>query len=214
MLLASCTLAMNAQNDEVKVGLRAGHNAVFGGFAAVSLETIQTLGANFTLGGGLQYNTIGKTTLEVLPAYNIPFDWGKLSVEALATYTRISSINNVTAGAGVAIASTSVSGRLGYYYRILCGKASKITEPFNVYYELRAHFLKKIENWNLDLVITNCEAFELERHFQPSFIAEGSYYPTSKLGISFGIGCKPSGMFNMSADYYQSYLKTGVCYRW
>ena len=104
MLLASCTLAMNAQNDEVKVGLRAGHNAVFGGFAAVSLETIQTLGANFTLGGGLQYNTIGKTTLEVLPAYNIPFDWGKLSVEALATYTRISSINNVTAGAGVAIA--------------------------------------------------------------------------------------------------------------
>ena len=74
---------MNAQNDEVKVGLRAGHNAVFGGFAAVSLETIQTLGANFTLGGGLQYNTIGKTTLEVLPAYNIPFDWGKLSVEGI-----------------------------------------------------------------------------------------------------------------------------------
>ena len=38
LLLASCTWTMNAQNDEVKVGLRAGHNAAFGGFAAVSLE--------------------------------------------------------------------------------------------------------------------------------------------------------------------------------
>lgn len=214
LLLASSTLTLNAQNNEIKMGVRAGHNAAFGGFAAVSLETVQTFCDNFSISGGLQYNTIGKTAIEALPSYNIPFDWGKLSVEALATYTCLSSINNVTAGAGMSIVSKSISGRLGYYYRILCSNGGKITEPFNVYYELRAHFLKKIENWNLDLVITNCEEFELERHFQPSFIAEGTCYPTSKLGISFGIGCKPSGMFNMSADYYQSYLKTGVCYRW
>ena len=214
LILVSSPFILNAQNDEVKVGLRAGHNAAFGGFAAVSIEAVQRFCENFSLGGGLQYNTIGRTTLETLPSYNIPFDWGRLSVESLITYTCLSSINNVTAGAGVAIASKDVSGRLGYYYRIYCGKGGKITEPFNIYYELRTHFLKRIENWILDIVITNCEAFELERHFQPSFIAEGCYSPTSKLGISIGLGCKPSGMFNMSADYYQSYLKTGVCYRW
>ena len=214
LLLIIGPLTLNAQNDEVKLGLRAGHNAAFGGFAAVSLETIQTFCDNFSLNGGLQYNTIGKTTLEATPSYNIPFDWGKLSVESLITYTRIRSINNITAGAGISVVSRSASGRLGYYYRIFCGEGSKISEPFNIYYELRAHLLKNIENWDLDIVITNCEAFELERHYQPSFIAEGSFYPSSKFGISFDVGCKPSGMFNMSADYYQSYLKTGVCYRW
>ena len=68
--------------------------------------------------------------------------------------------------------------------------------------------------WDLFLSITNNELFELERHFQPSFIAECFYYPTQKIGVPFGLGCKPAGMFNMSADYYQSYLKTGLCYRW
>ena len=213
-LLAFCSSVLSAQDDELKVGLRAGHNAAFDGFAALSLETVQTIGQNISISGGLQYNTIGKTALEVRPAYNMNFNWGKVSAEVLAAYTNLTSINSFAAGAGACVDSKSISARLGYYYHIFGGNGGAITEPFNVYYELRAHFLRKLENWNLDLVITNCEIFELERHYQPSFIVEGSYYLMSRLGISLGLGCKPSGMFNMSADYYQSFLKTGVCYRW
>ena len=66
----------------------------------------------------------------------------------------------------------------------------------------------------MQLAITNCETFELERHYQPSFLAECRYYPGAKLGVTMSLGCKPAGMFNMSADYYQSFLKIGVCYRW
>ena len=214
LLLTASPFFMNAQGNELKAGLRAGHNTAFGGFAAVSLETVQTFCENISINGGLQYNTIGKAAIEACPAYNFPFEWGKLSFESLFTYSKLSSINNFTAGAGTKLDSKHVGIRLGYYYRLYYGPGSRITEPFNIYYELRVHFLKKIEDWSLDLAITNCEIFELERHFQPSFIAEGSYFPSSKFGISLGIGCKPSGMFNMSADYYQSFLKTGVCYRW
>lgn len=214
LVMAFCPLVLSAQDDEVMMELRAGHNAVFGGFAAVSIITDKTFCGDFSVRGGVQYNTIGKTTLEACPAYNMSFEWGRLSAEAILEYSNLSSINNFAIGAGASLDSRSLSARLGYYYRLYCGKGGEIKEPFNVYYELRAHLLKKVINWNLDLVITNCGIFELERHFQPSFIAEGRFYPTSKLGISFGIGCKPSGMFNMSADYYQSYLKTGVCYRW
>lgn len=214
LLLASCPLVIKAQDNDLTVGLRAGHNVAFGGFAAVSIETTQTFCSNVSINGGLQYSTIGRTALEARPSYNIPFEWGKISAECILTYTRLSSINNFTAGAGAAVKSRYVSARLGYYYRLYFGKGGRINEPFNVYYEFRGHCLSKIEDWDLDLVITNCELLELERHFQPSFIAEGRYYPTSYLGISFGIGCKPSGMFNMSADYYQSYLKAGICYRW
>ena len=214
LLMVSSPLILSAQDDGIMLGLRAGHNTVFGGFGAISLEAAKTLCGNLSINGGLQYNTIGKATLEVRPVYHIPFEWGRLSVESLITYTNLSSINSFAAGAGATVDSRNVSMTLGYYYHLYGGQGGWIKEPFNVFYELRAHFLRKIEDWNLDLVITNCETFELERHYQPSFMAEGSFYPTDKLGIVFGIGCKPSGVFNISADYYQSYLKTGVCYRW
>ena len=196
------------------LGVRGGYNASFGGYGAISLETTQPLGRNFSINGGLQYNTIGKTSLEARPAYNIPFDWGKLSVESIITYNRLTSVNNFTAGIGAALDYKAISAKLGYYYRLFGGNAGTITEPFNLYYELRLHCLRNVEKWDFNLAITNCEIFDLERHYQPSFIAEGRYYPTSKLGIAFGIGYKPSGMFHISADYYQTYLKTGLCYRW
>lgn len=214
LFLVISPLILNAQDDELRLGLRAGHNAAFGGFAAVSLETLQTFCGNFSVNGGLQYNTIGKTALEARPAYRIPFKCGDFYVEALVSYSNLSSMNSFAAGAGAKLDFRFVSGRLGYFYRSYFGHGGRIEEPFNIYYDFRAHFLRKVENWNLDLVVTNCEMFDLERHYQPTFIAEGSFFPTSNLGISFGVGCKPSGMFHLSAGYYQSYIKTGVCYRW
>ena len=88
-----------------------------------------------------------------------------------------------------------------------------IKEPFNIYYELRGYLLSAVEDWDLDLVVTHSEIFELARHYQPSFIAECRHYPLPELGIIFGLGYKPSGMFNMSADYYQTFLNLGICYR-
>ena len=201
-------------NSEVKLGVRAGHNVVFGGFAAISFETKQTFRNDFDISGGIQYNTIGKTALEARPAYAINFDWGKIVPELLLAYTNFASINSFSAGAGVLGDFGMISAKLGYHYHIYGGYGGKIIEPFNIYYECILHLLRKPDNWKLDLVITNNEIFELERHYQPSFIVESFYYPTNRLGISFGIGYKPAGIFHLSADNYQSYIKTGICYRW
>ena len=116
LILTFRAFDMLAQNDELMIRLRAGHNASFGGFAAVSAETVPTLASNVMISGGAQYNTIGRTALE--------------------------------------------------------------------------------------------------RHYQPSFIALCSYDLNDYLGLSMGVGCKPAGMFNLSADYYQSFLNLGVCYSW
>ena len=53
LLLTASPFIMNAQGNELKAGLRAGHNTAFGGFAAVSLETVQTFRENISLNGGL-----------------------------------------------------------------------------------------------------------------------------------------------------------------
>lgn len=214
LLLSVIQPLLKAQDNELSLGLRAGNNAALGNFAAVSLEAAQTLGKDFSLNAGVQYSTLPRTALEMRPAYSRDFNWGKLSPELLLSYTRLESINNFALGFGAGVDMERISARLGYYYRLYGGHGGRITEPFNVYYELCLHFLKKIQKWNLDLLISNCEIFELERHYQPSFIAEVSYYPGARIGLMLGLGCKPSGMFHISADYYQSFLKTGICCRW
>ena len=210
----------NMEDRAVMVGMRTGYNVAFGGYGALSLETTQVIRGRVAIRGGVQYSSFGKTSLEARPSYMIGLECGKVSPEVLIAYTNLLSVNSFAAGVGVSGCFGTVSGRLGYYYRTFGslvnkeGQGRNIVEPFNVYYEVCIHLLRNIENWQLDLTITNNEIFELERHFQPSFIAECHYCHVGKMGLSFGIGCKLAGMFNMSADNYQTYIKTGVCYRW
>ena len=215
ILLLVCSPALlKGQEHEVKLGVRAGYNAAFGGYGAFSVETAHAFCNSFEIQGGAQYSTFGKTSMEARPSYSFNFDWGKIAPEVLLAYTNLSSVNSLAAGVGAHADFGRVSAILGYYYHTFGGHGGWITESFNIYYELSVHLLQKVENGGMDLTITNNEIFELERHFQPSFIAECLYSPSDKIGISFGIGCKPAGMFNMSADNYQTYLKTGICYRW
>ena len=214
LLLVSGQVILNAQGHDLKIGLRGGYNAAFGGFAAASIETNQIICKEFSINGGIQYNTIGRTALEARPTYSLNFNKGSISPEILMSYTNLASVNSFAAGAGLGAEFGSVSARFGWYYRVFGRHGSWIKENFNIYYDFHVHLLRKIEDWKLDLTITNNEIFELERHFQPTFLAECFHYPSERIGISFGIGCKPAGMFNMSADNYQTCIKTGVCYRW
>jgi hypothetical protein len=214
LFIGTCSFTMNAQDDELMIRLRTGHNSTFGGFAALSLETLQTFDSNLQISGGVQYNTIGKTALEARPAYLIDYRWGRLSFETLLAYRNLTSVNSFAAGAGAEISGRWIAVKLGYYYHLYGHRGDSIKEPFNIYYELRADLLPMMETWGLELIITNNERFELERHYQPSFIAQGSYELNDSLGLRMGIGCKPAGMFHLSADYYQSFLNLGVFYRW
>ena len=214
LILAIMPTLLKAQENDIKVGLRAGHNAVFGGFTAASLETTQTFCKDFSLSGGVQYNSIGKTALEARPAYKMDFDWGKLTAEMLAFYSNLSNTDNFAAGAGARAEIGRTSMQLGYYYRVYGNDTNKLTEPFNLYYSLRVHLFQNNEDWDLDLILTNNEIFELERHYQPTYLAECFYYPTDNLGLTLGVGYKPSGTFHIAAGYYQTFIKTSVCYRW
>ena len=203
-----------AHRDQVMIGLRAGHNAVLGNFSALSLQTQQSFHDKFLLDAGIQYNTIGKIALEACPSYDIRFDWGGILPEAMIAYTNFSSINSLAIGAGAEAYFGWGSAKAGYYYHLYGSDGSMISEPFNIYYEFCVDFLHKVQNWALELIFTNCENFELDRHYQPSFIAQCQYNIGQSLSLALGFGYKPSGMFNISADYYQAFIKTGLCYRW
>lgn len=214
LFIGTCALNVNAQDDELMIRLRTGHNSTFGGFAALSLETLQTFDSNLQISGGVQYNSIGRTAIEARPAYYKDYDWGRISAQALLTYKNLQSVNSLAAGAGVETSGRWVAVRLGYYYHFYGQRGENIKEPFNIYYELRVNLLPMLESWDLQLAITNNERFELERHYQPSYLAQCSYYMNDYLGLTMGVGYKPAGVFNLTADYYQSFINLGICYRW
>ena len=214
LLLFSCTGVLKAQDKEVSIGLRTGHKASFGRFDAISAEARGIINENIILHGGAQYSSIGKVAAEARPSYFHDFGWGCISGEAILSYTVIASINSFAVGAGAGFSSKWLSARLGYYYHIFGGKGGQIEEPFNIYYEFCINLIPMIEKWDLKLTATNNEIFELDRHYQPTFSTTCSYFPRQDFGIHMRIGCKPAGMFHMSADYYESYLSLTVCYRW
>ena len=86
LLMAFCPFIVKAQDNEIMLGLRAGHSVSFGGFTAVSIETAQTIGNSFQINGGIQYNTIGKTSIEARPSYLHEFSWGRISAEILLAH--------------------------------------------------------------------------------------------------------------------------------
>lgn len=214
LFIGTCALNVNAQDDELMIRLRTGHNSTFGGFAALSLETLQTFDSNLQISGGVQYNSIGRTAIEARPAYYKDYDWGRISAQALLTYKNLQSVNSLAGGAGVETSGRWVAVGLGYYYHLYGQRGENIKEPFNIYYELRVNLLPMLESWDLQLAITNNERFELERHYQPSYLAQCSYYMNDYLGLTMGVGYKPAGVFNLTADYYQSFINLGICYRW
>ena len=214
LFLVLSVFSAGAQENECRVGLRGGYDASSGGFAALSLETRHTFRNDLGIGAGLRYSSTGKLSAQARPAYFMDFPWGKLRYEVLVDYALLKSINSFAAGAGIGLYGRWIGGRLGYYYRLYGVQGNFISEPLNVYYELRAEILPMIDRWDLSLIITNDEMFELERHFQPSFIASCRYYPGEHVGMTMSVGCTPSGMFNVSADNYRSHLKLGLCYRW
>lgn len=213
-LLSVGVSVVRAQCGEAAIAVRVGHNAMFGPFAAFSGVVRYEVKDCFALRGGAQYSTIGRTAVELRPQYFHDFGFGRLSGELLLHYANLNRLNNFAIGVGASLDIRYVWLALGYYFRSMTLAESNIGEPFNIYYELGIRCLPKREKWNLNVVLSNSQLLELERHYQPSLSLEGWWYPMPKLGVQLGLNYKPAGMFNITSDYYQFFADLGVCYRW
>lgn len=217
LLFAMIVLGMGvlrAQSTELALGVRCGHNALFGRFAALSAEAQYEAKSHFVLRGGAQYSTIGRVAAELRPQYFHDFSVGRLTGQMLLGSTHQNLMNNYFVGGGASLDLRCLWVTLGYYHRTIVMGEDRICEPFNIYYELGIRTLHKLQKWDLNIMLTNSRPFELERHYQPSFVVEAWWHPGDRLSVLLGANYKPAGMFNITSDYYQIYGNIGVCYRW
>lgn len=212
--LLLCVHTLSAQQNEIMFAVKVGHNTLFSSFTAFSFDAKYSVGNNFSLRGGAQYNSYSRMAVELRPAYYRDIDRGRLSAEVLLGYVGQNNIGNLTLGGGATLDMHSMWATLGYYHRTMMRSGDRLTEPFNLYYEFGLRCLPNKEQWDVNAIISNSRIFELERHYQPSYIVEGWWYPKSAMGVMLSIDYKPAGVFNMASDYYQLYTKLGVCYRW
>ena len=209
-----CSSLLNAQDNRLSFRLRGGNTSPFGNFAAASADVDYTFTNGIAINGGVQYNSTGRTAAELRPACLFELENGILSAGALLHYSHQSSINNYAAGLGATCSYRWLWFTAGYYYRQYSCNGSSLTEPFNLFYECGFNCLPNRSEWDLSIYVTNCELFELERHYQPSFMVQGWWYPNDWLGVNIGLSYKPTGVYGIASDYYQLYGSTGLCYRW
>jgi hypothetical protein len=205
---------VEAQSGEVALVVKGGHNSPLGAFTAVAVQTKYAAERDFALRTGVQYNTIARVTAEFRPQYFHDLSFGRVSAEILFNYTYQSHLSNYAIGCGATLDIPRLWATIGYYHRTMAMGKDALYEPFNLYYELGIRCLPKREKWDLNVIFTNSQLFELERHYQPTLAVESWWYPLENLGVQLGVNYKSAGMFHLSSDYYQIYGNVGVCYRW
>ncbi len=213
-LIITSVGVLQAQSGALTLGIKGGHNAVHGPFVATSIESRYKFEEYFAIEGGAQYNTIGRVAAALMPHYFHDFSFGRISGEVLLDYSYQGRMNSYAIGCGASLDIRSLWVKIGYYHRTITLATDRLCEPFNIYYELGVRCLPRLNQWDLNILLTNCRLFELERHYQPSLAVDAWWYPIEELGVRLGISYKPAGMFNISSDYYQFYANVGVCYRW
>jgi len=88
--------------------------------------------------------------------------------------------------------------------------AAKLKEPFNFIYSL-TYNLKPPENrWNAGLSITNFDYFTVNQETNPIFSLKGSYKFKGPISLVTEAWYETSGVFNLYANYYGFYFRTGI----
>lgn len=214
LLLLCISSLIYAQNGNVELGARVGHNATFGNFSAVTLKAEHNFGANFSLRGGIFQSSYERFATEVRPAYRHELDFGTLHFEGLMHYATQSNHNTCALGGGVGITTSHLFATLGYYFRTLGNATERLTEPFNLYYKFGVSCLPDVQDWDLLVTFSNSHLLELDRHYLPSLTIDGWWHLSEKMGATLGLSYKPTGIFHISTTYYQLYANFGVCYKW
>ena len=214
ILFVTYAHALRAQDVYATFGVKGGHNALFGPFAAISAEAGYEAMRGFAISGGVQCSTIGRVVAEFRPRYFHDFDFGRLSGEVLLGYTYHSRMSNYIVGCGASLDIKALWATLGYYHRTITLAKDYICEPLNIYYELGVRCVPRREKWDLNIAVTNSRIFEVERHYQPSLVVDAWWYLLDRLSLLLGFNYMPAGMFNLSSDYGRAYANVGVCCRW
>ena len=77
-------------------------------------------------------------------------------------------------------------------------------------YDMNGHQVKRRKTWEPDVNMTD---YQIERVWQPMFMANGRYNINEHWQVNLSALCKPTGMFHLNAKYYGAEVRAGFAYQ-
>jgi len=205
-----------SRSSGVELEVASGHSVLSGRYHSEALILRHAFARHFRIRAGVQTVSFGKRVVDVRPAFFHDFRFGRAVLEALVSYGTLSGSHILSAGVGAGMEMPRWWFFLGYCRRTFSarGYSGKIVEPVNMIYEIGVSLLPRCDEWDALLHVSNRTMFDVERVYQPVFSAEALWHPCRKVSLRLGAGYKPAGMFHLSHNYYQSFVKFGISYKW
>lgn len=95
------------------------------------------------------------------------------------------------------------------------GSTDYVFEPFNLMYEARYTLdFGREKRWNILARLTNYDDFVTDRGYQPMLTIGGGHYFVDRLKLYGEVVYYPTGMWSLSANYYELFFKLGLSKQW
>ncbi len=223
----TATLPMSAQvqygTNQYAVRMNVGynHNTTYGSHAGFDFGAFMPINQHFEMQADLRFTTAKNHALgvQLRPKFAVPV--GEMFVEGRlqANFYPRDGFNDMTQAIGIGYRMEYVSVLFGMSTRLIIespydwhANSNIIVEPFNFCYRIEAFVRPTTSPWNISLCISNMTDYQIERVWQPIFMANGRYNIDEHWQVNLSALCKPTGMFHLNAKYYAAEVRAGFAY--
>ena len=205
----------------VRAHIGYAHNTTYGSHAVFDIGGFMPLNEHFEMQADLRLSTAGTHALGVQfrPKFAVPVGEFFLEGRLLSCLYSKDGYNDLTQVLSVGYRMDYVSFQVGMSTRLIIetpynwhGNSNIIVEPFNICYKLEVFVRPQTSPWNISLCASNMTDYQVERVWQPSFMANGRYNIDEHWQVNLSALCKPTGMFHLTAKYYGAEVRAGFAY--
>lgn len=221
MLPAMAQVQYGTDRYWVRMNIGYNHNTTYGSHAGFDFGAFMPINEHFEMQADLRFTTAGAHAMgvQVRPKFAVPVGEFFLEGRLLAGLYARDGYNDMTQAIAVGYRMKYVSFQVGMSTRLIMespydwnANSNIIVEPFNLCYRLEAFVRPQSSPWNLSLCVSNMTDYQIERVWQPIFMANGRYNITDNWQVNLGVLCKPAGMFHLNAQYYAAEVRAGFAY--
>lgn len=221
LLPAMAQIQFGTDRYSVRLNVGYNHNTTYGSHAGVDFGAFMPINEHFEMQADLRFSSANNHALgvQLRPKFAVPVGEFFLEGRLLSNLYKHDGYNDLTQALAVGYRMDYVSFQVGMSTRLIMespydwhSNSNIIVEPFNICYKLEVFVRPHTSPWNISLCASNMTDYQIERVWQPIFMANGRYNINEHWQVNLGALCKPTGMFHLNAKYYAAEVRAGFAY--
>lgn len=210
-----------ADRYALKANIGYAHNTTYGSHAVFDIGAFMPINPHFEMQADLRISTASNHALgvQLRPKFAVPVGEFYLEARLQSCLYKKDGFNDLTQVLSVGYRMDYVSFQVGMGTRLIMetpydwhANSNIIVEPFNICYKLEVFVRPQTSPWNISLCASNMTDYQVERVWQPMFMAGGLYNIDEHWRVNLSALCKPTGMFHLNATYYGAEMRAGFTY--